>query len=73
MRAVTRASVPSGSTQDCSGTPVRVLGPSKGRLTSIHVRPSLLVSENTSEKCLPRTVLAVEDHHAVGQGVDGVL
>ena len=55
IRAVTRHSLPSGSTHDCSGTPVRVLGPSNGALYSSHVRPSLLVSENTSTNCAPTT------------------
>ena len=55
IRAVTRHSLPSGSTHDCSGTPVRVLGPWNGALYSSHVRPSLLVSENTSTNCAPTT------------------
>ena len=55
IRAVTRHSLPSGSTQDCSGTPVRVRGPSNGKLCSTHVRPSLSVSEKASVNCLPTT------------------
>ena len=55
IRAVTRHSLPSGSTHDCSGTPVRVRGPSYGALYSSQVRPSLLVSEKTSTNCAPTT------------------